>query len=570
MSEYCFICAKLLTESEIVTVERGMKTLINASIERADEYSDYLKNQKSVTIHENCRKTYTRKSSIAAANKRQREEQEAGTSTESPPRTRLRSSESAFCYKKQCLFCGQELNEEYEKRKPSDIRRRISQVSTLQFKDSILEIARTRNDTTTKDVLARLEFEYDLVAAEAKYHHDCYTSFMKPSSGLKIGRPKDEATNRAMEEIFTYMESSDDCQFTLNELKSICKSETLDNRTIKLRLKLKYGNKLIITEKSGASTFICLVDNHHDILNQAWYEKKKVNKKEERFRVLEAAADIIREDIQTAVFDNSNYPPPGRMFEDLNNEIPESLTYFVERVILKNKRSSLDHLKLVCTNICHSLMTAVRPRSFKSKLQLGLAVFFHRKFGSKRLIQIFSSFGLCASYNETIMYEAAAVFHRPPHVLSPESGTLIQYVADNADINVNTLDGNNTLHIMGIIQIVTPKHSVLLEEPMPRIKEALSAIDFKAKAHVPIQIYQNDGVVGYSKINVTDFVYGTETVSFLKKADAVWFYGKWKNESLPGWNGFIERLTNNHINYSISQISFLPFIHQPASNYNTI
>lgn len=274
MSEYCFICAKLLTESEIVTVERGMKTLINASIERADEFSEYLKNQKSVTIHENCRKNYTRKSSIAAANKRQREEQEASTSTESPPRTRLRSSESAFCSKKQCLFCGQELNEEYEKRKPSNIRRRISQVSTLQFKDSILEIARTRNDTTAKAVLARLEFEYDLVAAEAKYHHDCYASFMKPSTGLKIGRPKDEATDRAMEEIFTYMQNSDDCQFTLNELKNICKTTTLDNRTIKLRLKLKYGDKLIITEKSGASTFICLVDNYHDILNQAWYEKK--------------------------------------------------------------------------------------------------------------------------------------------------------------------------------------------------------------------------------------------------------------------------------------------------------
>lgn len=116
-------------------------------------------------------------------------------------------------------------------------------------------------------------------------------------------------------------------------------------------------------------------------------------------------------------------------------------------------------------------MVAVWPRSFKSKLQLGLSVFFHRRFGSKRLIQIFSSFGLCASYNDTIMYEATAVFHRPPHVLRPESGTLIQYVADNADINVNMLDGN-TLHIMGIIQIVTPKDSVLLEEPMPRVKEA--------------------------------------------------------------------------------------------------
>ena len=36
MSEYCFICNKLLTEGKSYTVERGIKTLINASIERAD------------------------------------------------------------------------------------------------------------------------------------------------------------------------------------------------------------------------------------------------------------------------------------------------------------------------------------------------------------------------------------------------------------------------------------------------------------------------------------------------------------------------------------------------------
>lgn len=100
-----------------------------------------------------------------------------------------------------------------------------------------------------------------------------------------------------MEEIFIYIENSDDCQLTLNELSNVCKTTTLDYRTIKLRLKLKYGEKLIITEKSGALTFICLVDNHHYILNKAWKQKKKqMNQIEEQFRVLDAAAAIICED----------------------------------------------------------------------------------------------------------------------------------------------------------------------------------------------------------------------------------------------------------------------------------
>lgn len=54
---------------------------------------------------------------------------------------------------------------------------------------------------------------------------------------------------------------------------------------------------------------------------------------------------------------------------------------------------------------------------------------------------------------------------------------------------------------------------------MPRVTEVLLAKDIAAKAHVPIQVYQNTGVVGYSKINVRDFEYENETkVSFLKKS----------------------------------------------------
>uniref|UniRef100_A0A6P7GGN7 Uncharacterized protein LOC114336882 n=1 Tax=Diabrotica virgifera virgifera TaxID=50390 RepID=A0A6P7GGN7_DIAVI len=96
---------KLLAKNcEIVTVERGIKTLINASTERADGFLEFLKEQKSVTIHVECRKSYTRKCSIAAAIKRQNEKHEASTSTKSRPLTRARVSEPAFCFKQQCLM----------------------------------------------------------------------------------------------------------------------------------------------------------------------------------------------------------------------------------------------------------------------------------------------------------------------------------------------------------------------------------------------------------------------------------------------------------------------------------
>lgn len=86
----------------------------------------------------------------------------------------------------------------------------------------------------------------------------------------------------------------------------------------------------------------------------------------------------------------------------------------------------------------------MRERSFSSQLLLGLSVFLHRRYGSKRLLDVLSSFGFSASYSDTVNYEVSAVYHLQPRILSSETGALLQYVGDNADINVHTFDGNNT------------------------------------------------------------------------------------------------------------------------------
>ncbi|GFY49085.1 uncharacterized protein TNIN_462621 [Trichonephila inaurata madagascariensis] len=62
-----------------------------------------------------------------------------------------------------------------------------------------------------------------------------------------------------------------------------------------------------------------------------------------------------------------------------------------------------------------------------------------------------------ASYGKTVQYEISIAYHPQPRILSSESGARLRYVGDNADINIHTLDGNNTLHVMGMIKIVTPK-----------------------------------------------------------------------------------------------------------------
>ncbi|CAH2093848.1 unnamed protein product [Euphydryas editha] len=84
-----------------------------------------------------------------------------------------------------------------------------------------------------------------IAAVKRQYEDDhARTSKISPPrtrarpTGGKTGRPRDEALILAVEEIFAYIENSDDCQFTLGELKNVCKNSNIDNRTVKLRLKL--------------------------------------------------------------------------------------------------------------------------------------------------------------------------------------------------------------------------------------------------------------------------------------------------------------------------------------------
>lgn len=118
-----------------------------------------------MTVHVECRKEYTHKKNIAAF-KRQRDEEAAGTSNPSPHKKRTR----AFDFKTLCLFCGEKADEESEIKKHQEHRLKISQVSTLSFKETVIKTAELRCDKLGKIVRERVNFEHDLVAAEARYH----------------------------------------------------------------------------------------------------------------------------------------------------------------------------------------------------------------------------------------------------------------------------------------------------------------------------------------------------------------------------------------------------------------
>ena len=80
-------------------------------------------------------------------------------------------------------------------------------------------------------------------------------------------------------------------------------------------------------------------------------------------------------------------------------------------------------------------------------------------FGSKWLINELSRLGFSVSYDEVIRYKQSVIQSESLENTLTEylPGTFTQWVADNVDHNVATLDGEGTFHGMGIIAVSTPE-----------------------------------------------------------------------------------------------------------------
>ena len=86
------------------------------------------------------------------------------------------------------------------------------------------------------------------------------------------------------------------------------------------------------------------------------------------------------------------------------------------------------------------------------QLQLALAVELYR-LGNSQLLHMVSRLGFCMSYD--VRYKQSVLQFSPgcvdKELPDHDERPFMQYVADNVDHNVRTLDGRGTFHGMGII-----------------------------------------------------------------------------------------------------------------------
>ncbi|XP_058806652.1 uncharacterized protein LOC131673029 [Phymastichus coffea] len=443
----CTICGEPL-ENNIDTIVqvhcRGLKTFIDKNKSREDEKHILWEGKESVNFHESCRKRY---SALKSTSKRKRES--SIPSLYSPTTS---NDSNDFNFDEYCFICNKLLDRYHKK---------VSTLQHLYTYQNILKVASTKNDELGGAVWNRLR-NMSFKEKFFQYHYVCYINFWHNPSKVSLEEEHSEQVtdlsdeepvssnfdierDRVIDNICSYIEKSGKFQFTLSKLHGL-NEKKIRNKLLCNRLQDKYNDDIFILKHPGREIFIYYKKINFTQICSDWVNKKSISDFEKN-AVINFATEILRSEILNAKYQNSLYPPAEKFLDNVNSEIPQLLKNFLDGVLnSKGRMKSVEENQEKIDMIAHSIVTYTRPRAFLSNLQLALGLYVYRKTGSRIVIDLLSKFGVCASYSSIQLYEASTIINSPIHHVD---SAFVQFIFDNTDHNVGTLDGRETFHCLG-------------------------------------------------------------------------------------------------------------------------
>jgi len=192
----------------------------------------------------------------------------------------------------------------------------------------------------------------------------------------------------------------------------------------------------------------------------------------------------------------------------------------------------------------------------------GVGIEMDHVFGSKWLINELSHLGFSISYDEVVKYKQSVIQCETVENLLSEyiPGTFTQWVADNVDHNVVSLDDQGSFHGMEIIAVSSPKESVPLcirTRVIPRLSR-LTANELVKDKGLPIIQYTSNALssIIYQSILQLQVPY---TLPIDVSSDLIWQTG-WlaceAEQPRPSWSGFMQQGEG----YAKSEVLFLPIV----------
>ena len=330
------------------------------------------------------------------------------------------------------------------------------------------------------------------------------------------------------------------------------------------KIEKQYGGDIVISKQDGKPSLVCF-RNVADYIIAKSFKDKEIQKLSECERIMQTAANLIKSDIKTAQF-ASDYYPSKHDIKNCDDSLPPTLRFFMKALVSNEVKQA---------SIGQAIIKAVKPRSYIPPLLFGLGVELDNLFASKWLINELSHLGFSISYEEITRYKHSVIASEEEGIENLLNGKFTQWVGDNVDHNVRTIDGKNTFHGMGIIAVGTRTRE---QEPsesarIPRLRSLLKAKNITELKNFSIKWYEPDEVCGLSKIILKPVMQLTQPFSLSSSSgiDILWQSSLLfsKEENRPSWNGFMQEHSHGEHNPE-SEIFMLPIINMSASDENCI
>lgn len=349
--------------SYITLTEKGALGVCTASIARNSD----LRVEAGTKVHRKCREIYINKKNIDSCNKKA-----SSSSNITDEKPNLRSS-GEFCYKSNCLFCGNQVTDREKRGK------KAYQVMCKykEFVQSILQACEKRKDSWAVTVSGRISFVNDLHSEDAVYHQVCSSNFRtgkripamyakqgQPATNLKRGRHSEIDRESAFAYVANYLKTNDDEQITINDLTTIMKeqlagssSEQFTPKWMKKRLSDYFKDDIVFTEINGKKNVVTFISKAKNILHNFYMTQKSDDIEVEKNRIIETAAKLIKSEIKESITSSETYPSPKEIesLSKCKEYLPDSLSLLLSEMFLFKG----NYLKIA--SIGQAITQAVRP-----------------------------------------------------------------------------------------------------------------------------------------------------------------------------------------------------------------
>ena len=316
-------------------------------------------------------------------------------------------------------------------------------------------------------------------------------------------------------------------------------------KRMKQKLKEKYGDSIFFAEVPGRPNIVCLKDMAAHVIVDSWYKDRKSNIDQESERIIATAAKLIKFEIREKQY-QCDYYPDNTDIKDLNygkEWLPRPLLLFLQHLILSETKQ---------VSIGQCIVKANRPLSSIPPLLFGLGVEMDHVFGSKWLIDELYRLGFSVSSTEVTRYKQSVIQSQDINsfIPGPFPGTFTQWVGDNVDHNIATLDGSGTFHGMGVIAVSTQTGVFKSIPSVDRVKRLrlIKAKSLIGNHGIPIKPYVAPAVRGLSHLRYKP-VLELQWPFILPPTlhiDTLWHAG-WMfrdaSQPRPNWAGFMQSVS---------------------------